>query len=220
MNKERIHDKMREVSGGVINRYQEYLAHISQSDKMRERNMKAGHHNFVPTRGVNELIKALIKLKERIHKSTRDWNPPKFLDAGCGVGNIMTLASKVGYTVYGIEYNPEIARIAKRLSGGDVCVGDITTYTQYDKYDVIFYYVPIIDKVKMDKFCDTLAHQMKRGAYIIPTGYKEPFYDNEIFKRVPNEKFKCWVPMFQKVGKYVTPEIKTPDGRIVWRSPR
>jgi len=215
MNKEMLHDRMREVSNAVIDKYQDYLAHISQSDEMRNRNREAGYHNFVPTRSVNGIVKTLISLKERIHKSTRDWNPPKFLDAGCGAGNIMLLAQKVGYSTYGIEYNPETAKIAERLSGGDVCIGDITTYYQYGQYDVIFYYVPIRDKIKMDTFCDTLAHQMRKGAYIIPTGYRGPFTDGEIFKEVPDEGLNSWARMLQKVGKHVTPE-RCKDGRLKW----
>ena len=215
MNKAQLNEKMREVSGGVVSAYQEYLADISQSVRSRERNYEAGYHSFVPTRSTNSIVIALIKLKARILRASTGYNDPTFLDAGCGVGNIMLLAEKVGYCSYGIEYNPKLARIARRLSGGDVYVGDITTYTEYNKYDVIFYYVPISDKVKMDAFCDTLAHQMKKGAYVIPTGYRGPFFNCKVFKNVPDKRHKSWEPMLQKVGKYVTPKRRE-SGRLKW----
>lgn len=101
----------------------------------------------------------------------------RFLDAGCGIGNIVTLASAIGFTAHGIELNRGYLKIARRLT---MCMrhkpyfkcADIITFDRYHTYDLIYYYVPIQDRVLQTAFEIHLVRAMKVGAFMLPTGSK------------------------------------------------
>ena len=69
------------------------------------------HYCFIPSRDIVEIINTLYKVKEQLHTP-----PIKFLDCGCGIGNIMLIAEVVGYEVYGIEYEKVTCKIARDLT--------------------------------------------------------------------------------------------------------
>jgi SAM-dependent methyltransferase len=138
------------------------------------------YHAFIPSCNTSGIIKALeyVKryLKAEMHPSDRTL---KFLDCGCGVGNIMYLALQVDYDVTGIEYEAFVYEAAKKLLRGyshcRVLRGDILNYGEYNLYDVIYYYVPIQTLELMRKFSDKLIREMKVGAVVIPYGHKPKF---------------------------------------------
>jgi len=112
-------------------------------------------------------------------------NEYSFLDIGCGIGNIVLLARKVGFDAYGLEYNEKIYDIAKRFLGESrIFKGDMTSFRDYDKYDVLYYYIPIEDGNVMESFAAKLAKAVKPGAYIIPNGCSGVFHYSKEFDKL------------------------------------
>jgi SAM-dependent methyltransferase len=54
--------------------------------------------------------------------------PARVLDLGCGSGRDLAWLKKQGYTAFGIEAAPELARLARQYSGCPVLAADFTTY--------------------------------------------------------------------------------------------
>jgi SAM-dependent methyltransferase len=101
--------------------------------------------------------------------------PLRFLDAGCGIGNIVALASAVGFKSHGIELNTEYLKIARRLA---ICMSNrpyfkcanIITFDKYHTYDLIYYYVPIQDYILQAAFEIHLIRKMSVGSFMLPSG--------------------------------------------------
>jgi len=198
------------VMACVIKDYQEYFARATNDQETAMRNNKAGHYGYIPARGLCSIVSTLMHimrtLKGEDPDGAKNWyerrSSPKFLDAGCGVGNIMLLAGNIGFNAYGLEYNFKTAATAKKLCGGKIVVADIVDYPKYDMYDVIYTYVPIRDGDKRDKFCKVLAHSMKIGAYLIPYGSGgEIFGRSQAFEIATRNDSDCTMAT-RKVGKY------------------
>jgi SAM-dependent methyltransferase len=74
---------------------------------------------------------------------------PKFLDVGCGLGVKCALAKQACFDVYGIDINQKYCDVAKILldtidrCGKNIECCDALKYEHYDKFDVIYFYLPI-----------------------------------------------------------------------------
>jgi hypothetical protein len=67
-----------------------------------------------------------------------------FLDVGCGLGNKVWIAHQMGFDAYGLEINAKYAEIAGNLVGRSrIMCEDGTTYGDYGKYDVIYFFNPM-----------------------------------------------------------------------------
>jgi SAM-dependent methyltransferase len=104
----------------------------------------------------------------------------KFLDAGCGIGNVLFAAScfGLGNKYVGLEYFDKVADIAEMFLGlknnsppsdsiFEVRRRDITKYRHYNQYDFIYYFHPLSDGVKEKEFERRVEDQMKVGAILI-----------------------------------------------------
>jgi len=167
-------------------------------------NFKKESYPFIP---LNNSIDSINRFKDirnylilRDSLSTRWYDKKlKFLDAGCGIGNIMILAKICGFDVSGIEYNTTTHRYCKEIHEYDAHVikGDITKFKSYHKYDVIYYYVPIDDREKMLEFTERLAKNMKVGAIVDPHGGSHESFKNDSFKVV--RLHNRWEYFYEKV---------------------
>jgi len=98
----------------------------------------------------------------------------KFLDAGCGIGNILLIAKSLQLNVYGLEiHKPYIYYLKKEScvydsSRKNIIETDILKYRGYGKYDIIYFYCPFQDARKEKRFELNVAKQMKVGAYLLP----------------------------------------------------
>jgi hypothetical protein len=138
-----------------------------------KRKINKKHYPFIPSGSQPGLIFLLKTLMKKLRCETLP--PYKFLDCGCGIGNVMMLANTIGFATDGIEYDRKVHRIAKELTGSfvydreaHVFHGDITTFRRYKRYDVIYFYVPISNGAKMKLFIDRVKDKAKVGAYFIP----------------------------------------------------
>ena len=128
---------------------------------------------------------------------------PTFLDAGCGIGNIMVLAHAVGFDVSGIDINPDLIELAHHMFAHnynytlDIC--DILSYNKYHKYDIIYYFCPIHD-VKLEKeFEKKVEKDAKKGAIIVAAlKLDKTIYDNPNFDRLEHLEGLSTARVFQK----------------------
>jgi len=123
--------------------------------------------------------------------------PFQFIDCGCGVGNILLLARETaGYRTTGLEYEPEMVKIAKLLTPDSTILHqDILTYEDYKLYDVIYYHCPLSDKDKTNRFLDKICKDMKVGAVIV-----DPLENQKHVPRMEkDERFKNIFTRFIKM---------------------
>lgn len=168
--------RVAEIMGRTLDHlYNITSKHISTKYK-KGRNKSAVHiknlsYHFIPheSRLVASLLlkaRAVLKLTEKPNIFTSY----SFLDTGCGIGNVMLLASKIGFDVYGLEIDPTVIAFAEKLKilPGCIIKQNILTYKKYGKFDVIYFYRPIASTPKQTKFEKILKEQMKIGAILIP----------------------------------------------------
>jgi 2-polyprenyl-3-methyl-5-hydroxy-6-metoxy-1,4-benzoquinol methylase len=193
------------VLSGTLDKLQS-LAANKISTKYRNNCRSAIHkknksYSFLPlsTRAaVAQIVKAYDVLRLTI---TADNPYPvyKFLDAGCGIGNIMLLATKTGFSAYGLEIDPTIIHFAKKV---DICPNNIIkqnilTYKNYSEYDVIYFYRPITNGAKQVKFENCVRNQMKKGAILIPNFMSDRNIETDTkFKKIIVERMSY---IYQKV---------------------
>lgn len=144
-------------------------------------------YKFVPA-STQRIVTTLTLAYKYLRKKTYDrYEAIKFLDAGCGVGNTMLLAQIIGFRSYGLELNPTLIKQAKQFNpvAKNILYRNIITYKDYGKYDVIYYYVPIMSYPKERKFEEHVEDTMKVGAVIVPFGkVSNKIMDDHRFRRV------------------------------------
>lgn len=163
------------------------------------------HYGFIPTGGLYHLyiFRRLYKVLEakKLKNKRKTWlerkEKPRFLDAGCGIGNMLLLAEACGFRVSGIELDKKTHKIAEKLLHRDrrfydggrdkVFHGDILKFNKYKQYDVIYFYQPMSNGPLMSRFVWKLVKEMKVGAFIVPNGLSGPFRTSGLFEDVSPE---------------------------------
>ena len=141
----------------------------------------------------------------------------KFLDAGCGVGNILamidfiqqTLCINTTYT--GLELDPALAAFGNTFLGfpewyiGEnkpIIEQDITTYTGYAKHNIIYYYCPIANTTFEGYFEEYLEDECAVGTVILPNMKRgRAIREDYRFKKlvVDVENYSIPIEMFVKI---------------------
>jgi len=181
---------------GTLIRVQKGVTEDGARDSENEA-YKEGSYPFIPN-STDRIFHEFILLKEFLKKEKRwsghDTVPTKFVDAGCGIGNIMLLAksTELCHRVDGIEYFPKTADAAKRWLGTNrndnyfnIIVADIMKYRKYREYDIVYFYCPFADHRLQVLFEERLENQMKVGAVLIPHLKKgQAIRDDDRFERL------------------------------------
>jgi len=160
-----------------------YLSKVDEKD--------IDHFGFIPS-NIGCTMNTLIPLYDHIAKSVkfRHKSEIRFLDIGCGIGNVVKMAERIGFNACGLEYNAKIYKVAKTFSKRSyhipsrVIRGDMLTFENYHEYDVLYYYQPMANSDIMGDFAKRLARKMKVGAYVIPHGTNS-FKGMKSFRLVP-----------------------------------
>ena len=194
----------------VIEQYNLYFQRKLGSIPGIHRKSNKDHYCFIPSRNVVEITNVLYKAKEQLCTSPlKHTLPLKFLDCGCGIGNIMLIAEAVGYKTYGIEYEEATCKVARDLTwkprtvrgnnkNNSIICGDIATFKHYADYDVIYYYKPIEEYNKGRQFYKKLADNVRIGNIVISYGGSDHFRDDVRFRTLPGVH-ACWI--YQKIAK-------------------
>lgn len=148
---------------------------------------KTACFGVIPYHSLGFLAEELERIQKLLLKELKQ--RPKFLDIGCGTGNIVMLAYYLGYKAAGLEYNLRTFRVAKQMCNAPYLVtiirGDMRAFEHYSEYDVLYYYQPMAGCEVMEKFTTRLAKEMKPGAYVICIGTTHGFRQSEKFEKIP-----------------------------------
>lgn len=132
-------------------------------------------------------------LMKRGYCPCNPYSEVKFLDVGCGLGNVVFLASSK-FDAYGIEFSEEYVQAARKMLASTfshrnmdnhIIHCDALDYNDYNQYDVIYWYRPIRDAKLMTNLATRVAKQMKVGAYLIPIGHHSIWHDVAGNRAVP-----------------------------------
>lgn len=195
----------------------------NQVDISSKKEEERGSFNFIPIE-LYRIIADFILLREALEQDRR-WSGyckknTKFLDAGCGIGNVLLMATvtNICYEAHGLELFPKTFTKAKRWLGNS-CITDphrrtdsgfnmprivllkrdILTFRDYKNYDVIYYYRPFKDGTKENKFESKVENDMSVGSVLIPKlKYTELDHDKR-FKVVRHPNCRMSEPAFIKI---------------------
>lgn len=190
---------------------------LKEQYKERDLNSRGNplYWSFIPSR-IDELVKdleiAFHKVMET--KKKEEWPDVRFLDVGCGMGNVMIAFQALFYSklremyknvalkVAGIEHNKELSDIAIQNSQ-HIIFGDALEYKDYSKFDIIHYYRPIKNEPMMALLEERIEKQAKKNAVIIARYKVKPKVSEEKFTTIKlqnkyNSDLSC---IFQKYGE-------------------
>lgn len=158
-----------------------------------------GQYPFIPF-GVSSAIRYLGKMKQLLPK----YKKIKFIDVGCGWGNICIIAKTVlDFEVYGIEYDLksyEKAKEAGEAFGFEVFHGDAFQH-DFSPYDFAYFFCPMHDRKKMAKLFYTVAKSMKSG--FLAEMYMD--YASELARILHKKRYDDTPCLYRKEGKEITP---------------
>lgn len=161
----------------------------AKNDDIRTEKKYPGWH-FIPLETYRVIQQ--LKFAKEYAARTRTDNEVKnnrFLDAGCGPGNIIMLAKDMGMSYYGshhgIELDKEAADLGRILTGSfrsakesirgiyngaftHIFNGDIVTFKYYKRYGIIYYYCPIKLHPLQVLFEERLEDSVLKNTILIP----------------------------------------------------
>ena len=121
---------------------------------------------------------------------------PRFLDVGCGIGNVLLVAEQFGFEVYGIEKDEYPFLIAAKLIGEErIAQADIWTYEGYGEYEAIYYYRPFSGREQQLRFEKLIEDSMKVGSILIANHKNSDAIDQD--RRF--EKLNPSLPIWKKI---------------------
>lgn len=154
-----------------------YQNEIRRNEKRLRAHDKRGHYTYI-ARITEDILSMLIPIRQHFDRMRKAPSRIKFLDCGCGIGNVVLLARGLGFDAYGIEYDKETLAYGKNLFkklGQDparLFQGDLLEFDGFDEYDVLYLYCPMVDSRKQRIFQDRLLIGAKVGALITGCSYQ------------------------------------------------
>lgn len=156
--------------------------HENYSETSKRRDATNEAYPYIPNSS-STILKYYLAAYIYLTKQSKTKNI-KFLDAGCGVGNVLAIIRFVSKTLYhdakvnGIELDPALVKFGNIYCGypewaddsiKPIKEQDITTYDGYHKYNIVYYYCPIANSSLEKYFEEYLEDNCAVGTVIIPT---------------------------------------------------
>lgn len=89
----------------------------------------------------------------------------EFLDVGCGVGNKLRVAHRLGWEVWGIDNWVPYVEVARReVPYAKVKRADAFEFDEYGRFDCVYLYKPCQDNDEEQALEDYISGQMRPGA--------------------------------------------------------
>ncbi len=174
---------------GVINRF---IGLFSRRIQHLTRNETSTEYPFVAmdTRQVFDELLLVSDYCENV--MNRSPSSMKFIDVGCGFGNVMLFAEQFGFSVYGLEKDEASLEIARDLfEPCQLVQEDLRTFTRYSEFDIVYYFCPLTDgEREFECFLeDEIAPQT-----ILIANYKrsKEIYSDTRFKRLSRD-LPVWI---------------------------
>jgi SAM-dependent methyltransferase len=204
----------------------EYKQRKEDDNKKASNKPKAEGYHFIPLRSYRA-AEVLSFAKEYMQQVIEKPRRIRFLDAGCGPGNILLMANAVNIypkgnnnLYHGIELDRLGAQMARALTASVdtfnehswckktnvIYNTDILTFLHYKQYNVIYYYCPIKALRLQILFEEHLEDVVKIGTLILPNLKKSSVIikGDSRFKRIDckinkhNETYNTW-RFYQKI---------------------
>lgn len=138
----------------------------------------------------------------------------KFLDVGCGIGTTLLLANSF-FRAYGLEINKKLWKVANQFTAprdwseiGGIYHINALKFNEYHKFDVIYYYSPILNLELQQKLELKIEKDMKVGAYILPIMKRSDRIITDIKYKKHFKRFR----LKNTSAKYVFKKIKEIEG--------
>jgi len=182
----------REILLGVINRFIGLFSREIQRDTKLQTSKE---YPFVAmdTRQVFEELK-LVRNYLMKRDGNKELDGYRFLDIGCGFGNVMLFAEQFGFDVYGIEKDEASLKTALRFFEKEQIIPeDITTFKDYGEFDVVYFFCPLTKGERA--FEEFVEDSLKTGAILIGN-YKrsKKIETDKRFKRLSDS-----LPVWEKI---------------------
>lgn len=157
-------EEEQDILFGVINRFIGYFTRQAVPQTINDTTYE---YPFVAmdTRQAYEQIRLA---RDFLDKERGDGGSRRFIDIGCGIGNILLLAEMMDFEVFGIEKDTASLTTAKSLLG-EQCVSqeDIWSFDAIKDYDVVYYFRPFCEKNLQLKFEQHVEDSIKPGSILI-----------------------------------------------------
>ncbi|MEN8200517.1 MAG: methyltransferase domain-containing protein [Thermodesulfobacteriota bacterium] len=175
---------------GVINRFIAYHGHRSLK-KTDHTTAEAYPFVAMDTRQVFEQISFVHDYLEM--EGRNEDRTFRFLDVGCGIGNILLIAEQYGFDVYGFERDEASCRIAMDIIGKErVWLDDAWKFENYGDYDVVYFFRPLPEAGPQSKLEQLIEERIKPGAVLIGNlRLGSSIEEDPRFSRL-HEKFPIW----------------------------
>lgn len=163
-----------------INSKRDFLGRHYTKEQL-EKSEKLGYYPFIPNRSTEELISAILKITAWTKRSDL-----KFLDLGCGVGNIMLVAELLGLQAKGVEVDQDYIVRADYPMHSNIILGDLLEIDtkQFEDIDIYYAYVPLRNSELMLKVLTRFYSAAKQGAYLI-------FFTSDYYTDIVNSGWRC-----------------------------
>jgi len=145
---------------------------VSNNNKVRDAQRKLGSFEYIPNYEY-DVLHTFMGLKKHLTKENKS-NILSFVDAGCGIGNILVaaLSTDIATRVTGLELFDEPFKIAENFLKSchqiSVIQQDILLYDRYHEHDIIYYYCPFSDNGLQVRLEEKIEDEMKKGAILMP----------------------------------------------------
>ena len=92
----------------------------------------------------------------------------RFLDVGCGIGNVLLIAEQYGFDVYGLEKDEYPCQLARELIGRDrIWKADAWKFDRYDTFEVVYFFRLLPDAEPQARLERMIEEKIKPGAILI-----------------------------------------------------
>jgi SAM-dependent methyltransferase len=192
------------------------IIYYQQHGNYEQRNINKGMYPFIPM-CTDRLSKDFISLKNAITTNPL-WSgflsssTTKFLDAGCGCGNVLLIARAASLTdkYNGIEFDKDNVEKANRMFVNNkentfkIINGDILQFDKYHEYDIIYFYRPFSNSKSQILFERKVRDEMKVGAILLP------YYLEDVTINIDKRFKKLFITSecaFIKISKYAENKV-------------
>jgi 2-polyprenyl-3-methyl-5-hydroxy-6-metoxy-1,4-benzoquinol methylase len=154
----------RDVLFGVINRF---IGYFTRRAVPKTTNNTRLEYPFVAM-DTRQACEQLLFVRNFLGRHDRFRPGMKFIDVGCGIGNILLFAEMIEFDIYGIEKDQGSLTIAQQLFDAQIVSDqDIWSFNRWSEFDVIYYFRPFCEKELQRRFERLIEESCKPGAILI-----------------------------------------------------
>jgi SAM-dependent methyltransferase len=177
----------RDILIGVINRF---IGLISNAVRKGTSNKTDEEYPFIAM-DTRQVFEQLLFVSNYVRSRDGLNAPLKFLDIGCGFGNVLLFAEQFDFEVFGLEKDEASLEVALKLfEPHQIIREDLREFSGYGDFDILYYFCPLAEGER--EFELLVEDEIKEGAILI-ANYKrsKDIYSDSRFLRL-SEDMPIW----------------------------